>query len=82
MEELFVKFWHVLLAALAAVVFIVRQEGRTNFHAEELRRLQKQRDADLEAAMKSREETHSMLRDISAKLDRLVERLMVKGHGE
>lgn len=79
MEVIIKELWHVLLAVFAAVVFVIRQEGRTNQHDRELARLQKQRDDDLKAAQKSREETHQMLHDIAAKLDRLIERMLPKG---
>jgi len=74
MPEIIRDYWHIIGAAIGAVIFVVRMEGRTSFHAVELERLQRQRDADQEAAQRSRDETHRMLHDMNAKLDRLIER--------
>lgn len=74
--DIFKEYWHLVVAGIGIVVFIVRMEGRTNFHGVELDRLQRQRDADQAAAQRSRDETHRMLHDMDAKLDRLIERQM------
>jgi len=74
MTELIKDAWEIILAGLAVVVFIIRMEGRTSFHAVELERLQRQRDSDQAAHQRSRDETHRMLHDMDAKLDRLIER--------
>ena len=76
MTDLIKEFWAIIIGGAAVIVFIIRQEGRTNSHATELGRLQRQRDADQLAAQRSRDETHRMLHDMDAKLDRLIERQM------
>ena len=76
MGDLIRDFWHVILTGIAAIVFIIRMEGRTAFHGLEIDRLQRQRDSDQAAAQRSRDETHRMLHDMDAKLDRLIERNM------
>ena len=76
MGDLIRDFWHVILTGIAAIVFIIRMEGRTSFHGLEIDRLQRQRDSDQAAAQRSRDETHRMLHDMDAKLDRLIERNM------
>lgn len=74
MSDIVKEFWHLIVGGVAIVVFIVRMEGRTNSHAVEIARLQKQRDEDMASAQRSRDETHRMLHDMDAKLDRLIER--------
>jgi hypothetical protein len=76
MGDLIKEFWGLIIAAVGAVAFIIRMEQRTSFHGIELERLQRQRDADMAAAQRSRDETHRMLHDMDAKLDRLIERQM------
>lgn len=76
MGDLIKEFWAVILGAVGVIVFIIRMEQRTSFHGIELERLQRQRDADMAAAQRSRDETHRMLHDMDAKLDRLIERQM------
>lgn len=74
MAEIVKEYWGIILSAVAALVFIIRMEGRTAVHTVEIDRLQRQRDADMAAAQRSRDETHRMLHDMDAKLDRLIER--------
>lgn len=74
MTDLIKDAWEFILTGIAIIIFVIRMEGRANFHGIEITRLQRQRDMDQESAMKSREETHNMLRDMNAKLDRLIER--------
>lgn len=74
MTDLIKDAWEFILAAVALIVFFVRMEGRANLHSVEINRLQKQRDTDMEHSLRSREETHKMLGDMNAKLDRLIER--------
>jgi len=74
MSDLIKEFWAIILAGVGVVVFIIRMEGRTAFHAIEIQRLQLQRDKDQDAAQRSRDETHRMLHDMDMKLDRLIER--------
>lgn len=74
MAEIIKEYWGIILSAVAALVFIIRMEGRTAVHTVEIDRLQRQRDADMAAAQRSRDETHRMLHDMDAKLDRLIER--------
>jgi uncharacterized protein YukE len=74
--EAFQEYWQIISASIAALVFIVRMEGKTAEHTRELERLQVQRDADQAAHQRSRDETHGMLRDMNSKLDRLIERMM------
>ena len=76
MADLLRDFWHVILSALVGLVFIIRLEGKTKTHDVEIKALKTQRDADQQEARRSREETHQMLRDMNAKLDRLIERNM------
>ena len=70
------EFWQIIAAALAAAFFIVRMESRTAEHGRELARLQTQRDNDQDAHQRSRDETHGLLRDMNAKIDRLIERMI------
>jgi hypothetical protein len=74
MNDLLKDYWHVVLSVLAAVVFVIRMEGRMSFHGIEIKRLQKQRDDDQNHHQRSRDELHTMLRDMDSKLDRLIER--------
>ena len=74
MTDLIKDVWTFIIAGVAATVFVIRMEGRTTFHSIEIKRLQKQRDSDQNQAQRSRDETHAMLRDMDAKLDRLIER--------
>lgn len=74
MTDLIKDAWQFIVAGAAIIIFVIRMEGRANFHSIEIMRLQRQRDADQESALRSREETHSMLRDMNTKLDRLIER--------
>ena len=76
MGDLIREFWAIIVGAVAIIVFVIRMEGKTSFHGIELERLQRQRDADMAAAQRSRDETHRMLHDMDAKLDRLIERQM------
>jgi hypothetical protein len=76
MSDILKEWWHVIAAAVGAVVFIIRMEGRTGQHAIEIARLWKQRDEDQASAQRSRTETHEKLDEVSRKLDRVIERLM------
>lgn len=68
------EYWNQIAAFGFAFAFIVRMEMALRFQGKELTRLEKQRDKDVEDSRVSRNETHAMLHDMNAKLDRLIER--------
>jgi hypothetical protein len=76
MNDILKEFWALIMLAASTLVYVIRAEGKQDFHEKEILRLQHQRDMDQQAAMRSREETHHMLRDMDIKLDRLIERNM------
>ena len=76
--ELLREFWEILVLAGGIIVYAIRLEGKLNMFGVEIDVLKKQRDEDRAAAQKSRDEVHSMLKDMSDKLDRLIERTLGK----
>ena len=74
MPELIKEFWEVLLVIGGAIIYAIRLEGKLNMFGVEIETLKKQRDEDRDTAVKSRDEVHRMLKDISDKLDRVIER--------
>lgn len=67
MIELFRDFWHMILTAIAAIVFVVRMEGKSAIHEVRIVKLEGQREAD-------RDEFLLIMRDMNTKMDRLIER--------
>ena len=69
-------YFPLLMVFTGVVVFAIRTEGKILVLAKEIESLWRQRIADQESAKISREEIHDMLKQISAKLDRLTEKMI------
>ena len=76
MGDVIKEFWHLILAGVATLVFVLRMEARTSANTNDIDRLWRQRREDLEDARRSRAETHEKLDMVNGKLDRLIERMM------
>lgn len=78
MEVLIREFWEFLVVAAGVIIYAIRLEGKLNVFGVEIDAVKRQREEDKQDAAKSREEVHKMLRDISDKLDRVIERSISK----
>ena len=64
--------WNPLVAGVAFLVWLVRLEAKGLQNEREIKRLWDQRKEDLEAAQKSREETHAVLNEIRSDIKELI----------
>lgn len=67
------EWWSVILALLAAVVWLLRLEARGLQNEREIKRLWDQRSEDLEQAQQARDETNAMLKEMRADIKRLLQ---------
>ena len=63
-SEIFREFWHIIMAVVAGLVWLVRLESRSLAIEKELERMAKQRIEDLANAEKSREDTKETLHEM------------------
>lgn len=63
-EEFFLKYWPLVLGAIAAVVWAIRLEGRIGKAASDIRALWRQRAEDQAASASSRREVHDALGEL------------------
>jgi hypothetical protein len=72
--EVIRDFWNMITAGVLALAFVIRMEMAIRYQSKELLRLERQQEKQEANSEKSRSETHDMLKDMNAKLDRLIER--------
>jgi hypothetical protein len=65
-------FWPLLLAFVAAVVWLIRLEARSVENSKEIKRLWYQRKEDLETSKQARDETNKMLGEIRDDIKALI----------
>lgn len=63
-EEFLVRYWPLIIAAVAAVVWAIRLEGRIAKAASDIRALWRQRAEDQTTASSSHREVHDALNDL------------------
>lgn len=78
MPEAISEYWEFILLVGGWIIYVLRLEGKLNMFGIKIDIVERQQDRDREAAQKSRDETHRMLKDMSDKLDRLIERELGK----
>lgn len=78
MPEVISEYWEFILLVGGWVIYVLRLEGKLNMLSVKIDIVERQQDRDRDAAEKSRDETHRMLKDVSDKLDRLIERELGK----
>lgn len=67
------EWWSVIVALLAAVVWLFRLEARGLKNEREIKRLWDQRSEDLEQARQARDETNAMLKEMRADIKQLLQ---------
>ena len=72
--EMIREFWNMITAGVLALAFVIRMEMAIRYQSKELLRLERQQEKQEINSEKNRSETHEMLKDMNAKLDRLIER--------
>lgn len=72
--DLVQHWWPLIAAGTSFIVWVVRMEGKMLTNAREIERLWQQRRDDMEAARTDRQELKDMLKDLSRKVDRLIEK--------
>lgn len=65
-------FWPILLAFVAAIVWLIRLEARSVENSKEIKRLWYQRKEDLETSKQARDETNKMLAEIRDDIKALI----------
>ena len=78
-EEFLLKYWPLIGAVLAAVVWAVRLEGKMNKAASDIRALWKQREEDQATAAASRAEVHDALMDVRTDVKDILKLLSQRG---
>lgn len=71
MTDLTKELWGIFLAAVAAVVWLIRLEGKVALNSAAIRRLEQQRHDDMVAAREARGMTNDGLRDIRGDLSEI-----------
>lgn len=62
--EFLVRYWPLIGAAVGAVIWAIRLEGRLTKAASDIRALWRQREEDQTSASSSRREVHDALNDL------------------
>ncbi len=70
--EMIRTFWPLAAAFVAAIIWLIRLEGRSVENAKEIKRLWNQRKEDLEASKQARDETNKMLGEIRDDIKALI----------
>lgn len=71
MGELLKEFWGVVIAAIGAIVWLVRLEAGMLSNRRDIRRLEVQRKEDIERADKQRDKIERKLDDIQVTLQKI-----------
>jgi hypothetical protein len=74
MDETLLRYWPFILSGVGFVVWLVRMEARVNNLAISIEKMERQRVEDLKDAKEERAELRSLMREVSNKLDRFIER--------
>ena len=64
MTEVIRDFWSVIVAGVAAVIWLVRLEGKGIANAADIRRMKEQRHEDLERQRSDQAQTAELLKEI------------------
>lgn len=72
MAEVIKEFWTIIMAAIAALFWLVRLEARGIANAAEVRRLWAQRKEDMDAAKDSRDRVDRRLDEIATDIKTLL----------
>lgn len=68
------EWWQVLAAAIGAVVWLVRIEGKAAANSRDIELLRRQRHEDMAAHKEARDATNEILREIRADIKALMQR--------
>lgn len=71
-EEFLVRYWPLIGAAVGAVIWAIRLEGRLTKAASDIRALWRQREEDQALASSSRKEVHDVLMTIQSDIKDLL----------
>lgn len=77
-EEFFLRYWPLIVAAIGVVIWAMRLEGRLSKAADDIRALWRQRAEDQATASTSRKEVHDALSDLQTDVKDILKALGAK----
>lgn len=77
-EEFIQRYWPLIAAAIGAVIWAIRLEGRLSKAADDIRALWRQRAEDQASASSSRKEVHDALSDLQTDVKDILKALGAK----